>query len=83
MNNVNKNINNKAKVVPILFSRKDECCGCTACYAICSQGAISMKSDDEGFEYPIIDPVKCVKCYMCLRVCPIKESKRLFGGKKN
>ena len=48
--------------------------GCTACYAICSQMAISMIEDEEGFEYPQIDEKKCIKCYQCLKVCPFKET---------
>ncbi|MCP1109494.1 ferredoxin [Lachnospiraceae bacterium PM6-15] len=59
--------------IPILFERKEECCGCTACYAICSKGAISMREDKEGFEYPVIDKEKCVSCYSCLHVCPFKS----------
>ena len=41
--------------IPILYKRKEECCGCTACYAICPKEAISMVEDEEGFEYPQID----------------------------
>lgn len=59
--------------IPVLFKEKKECCGCAACYAICSQMAISMIEDEEGFEYPRIDETKCVKCYQCLQVCPFKE----------
>ena len=61
--------------VPILFGRKEECCGCTACYAICPRDAISMGEDAEGFEYPQIDESKCVRCYRCVEVCPIKSDK--------
>lgn len=61
------------KKVPILYKRKEECCGCTACYAICPQGAISMVSDEEGFLYPQIHSEKCIGCYQCVRVCPTKE----------
>ena len=60
------------KELPILFKRKEECCGCTACYAVCPKGAISMVEDVEGFEYPKLDGEKCVKCYICLNVCPLK-----------
>ena len=60
--------------VPILYTRKEECCGCTACYAICSQNAINMVEDEEGFLYPQIDSEKCIKCYVCLRVCPFKNN---------
>ena len=62
-----------AKAVPVLFKRKEECCGCSACYAICPVHAISMLPDEEGFLYPNIDPEKCVRCKNCLRVCPLKQ----------
>lgn len=65
------------KALPVLYERKALCCGCTACFAICLQGAISMIEDDEGFEYPAIDETKCVRCYMCLKVCPIKGKQSL------
>ena len=65
----------KMKDLPILYSRKGECCGCTACYAICPKFAISVVEDEEGFEYPVIDETKCVRYYMCLKVCPFKMGK--------
>lgn len=58
------------KEIPVLFKRKEECCGCTACYSTCPKNAIKMIEDEEGFDYPQIDEVKCVKCYMCVNVCP-------------
>ena len=63
---------NKVKGMPILYKHKEECCGCTACYAICPKGAISMVEDEEGFDYPIIDESKCIQCYQCIKVCPFK-----------
>ncbi|MDU5440486.1 MAG: 4Fe-4S dicluster domain-containing protein [Ruminococcus sp.] len=60
------------KKIPVLFSRKEECCGCTACYAICPQKAISMLEDEEGFEYPHVNEEKCIKCYLCMKVCSFK-----------
>lgn len=65
---------NNNKPIPVLYERKEECCGCTACYAICPKNAISMQPDEEGFLYPIIDEGKCVRCYQCLKVCPIKAA---------
>lgn len=63
------------KDLPVLYECKEDCCGCTACYAICPKEAINMKPDEEGFDYPIIDEEKCVRCYQCLKVCPIKTTK--------
>lgn len=61
------------KKIPILFEEPKDCCGCSACFSICPMEAIEMIEDDEGFDYPVINEVKCVKCYKCLSVCPIKE----------
>ncbi len=58
--------------IPVLYKRKEECCGCSACYAICPREAIRMVSDEEGFEYPRIDETKCIRCYKCIQVCPFK-----------
>ncbi len=63
------------KELPTLYNRKEECCGCTACYAICPKNAIKMEPDEEGFLYPTVDEEKCVRCYQCLKVCPIKAAK--------
>ena len=66
----------ETKPIPILYVRKELCCGCTACYAICPKQAISMQPDEEGFDYPVIDASLCVRCELCLKVCPIKAAKK-------
>lgn len=59
--------------LPILFSTKEDCCGCFACYSVCPMAAISMREDEEGFFYPTINSQKCIRCFQCSRVCPIKK----------
>lgn len=62
------------KMIPVLYINKEECCGCTACYAICPKDAISMVEDEEGFDYPeIVEASKCIRCYLCIKVCPLKS----------
>lgn len=57
-----------------LFKNKADCCGCTACASVCPQGAISMKPDDLGFLYPIIDQEKCNECGLCVKTCAFNEN---------
>ena len=56
-----------------IFSNKKECCGCTACKCICPTEAITMKSDNEGFLYPVVDENFCIACNLCIDVCPMKN----------
>ncbi|MCR5670845.1 MAG: 4Fe-4S dicluster domain-containing protein [Butyrivibrio sp.] len=65
------------RAIPILYEKKEDCCGCTACFAICPVYAVEMIEDEEGFEYPVIDPEKCVRCNSCIKVCPIKQQRAL------
>lgn len=64
--------NANPKPIPVLYNKKEECCGCSACYAICPKSAIFMVEDEEGFKYPCVDEDRCISCYMCLKVCPFK-----------
>lgn len=52
-----------------LFNVKEECCGCGACAAVCSNGAIDMRKDEEGFLYPVVADDKCVECGACVSIC--------------
>jgi len=47
-------------------------------FAVCPKNAITMQADEEGFEYPVIDESVCIKCEMCIRVCPIKKNKQIM-----
>ena len=52
---------------------KENCCGCSACYAVCPKQAITMKEDNEGFRYPQVNSTLCVECGLCNKVCPIEN----------
>ncbi len=54
---------------PILFSDPSKCCGCGACSSVCPQNAITMKMDENGYCYPVIDSGSCVECSACKTVC--------------
>lgn len=55
----------------IKITQKEKCCGCRACMQKCPQKCITMKEDEEGFTYPVIDKSRCINCGLCEKVCPI------------
>lgn len=58
--------------ISALYEYKENCCGCSACFAVCPNEAISMMEDEEGFLYPWVHEDKCNRCGICKNVCPIK-----------
>ena len=62
----------------IQIKEKYNCCGCQACAQACPKGCIAMKTDKEGFLYPVVDETACVRCGLCEKVCPILQN----GGEK-
>lgn len=55
----------------INLERKQDCCGCSACIAICPNHCISFIRDREGFLYPKINKDICTNCHLCKEVCPV------------
>lgn len=62
--------------------KKIECCGCSACREVCPYNAIEMKSDEEGFIYPVVDHNKCVKCMLCKKICVKRENPQTISYAK-
>lgn len=75
----NKKENTNIKSLPELYENRENCCGCTACYAVCPVKAITMEPDEEGFLYPVVDAGKCVRCYRCIAVCAFKVDQKARG----
>lgn len=46
------------------------CFGCGICSVSCGKNAIEMSYSDDGFLKPVLNQNKCVKCGVCLAVCP-------------
>lgn len=71
----------------INITDKTKCCGCSACIQRCPKQCISMKEDEQGFLYPIIDTEACIDCGLCEKVCPMlnhsptKEPLQVFAAK--
>lgn len=63
--------------------KKDECCGCDACYNICPTDCIKMVDDKEGFWYPKVDKKECIECNACIEVCPALKKAKTDKALKN
>lgn len=61
----------------VIYNKKEECCGCSACAQICPKNAIKMETDEEGFLYPKIDETKCVNCGLCKKACAFQNGYNL------
>lgn len=49
---------------------RSQCYCCGACAHCCPQGAIEMRKDEVGFEYPVLNQKLCIECGVCMEVCP-------------
>ena len=58
----NKEKGKSTESLPVLYENRENCCGCSACYAVCPVHAIVMEPDEEGFLSPTVDAEKCMGC---------------------
>lgn len=65
------------------IKNKVDCCGCYACFSVCSHKAISMDADAEGFVYPKVNKENCVQCGLCETVCPILSPRKQVSLKES
>lgn len=65
----------------VFYKSSNQCCGCGACMQTCERKAISMKEDEEGFLYPVIDEELCINCGKCVLKCQINKSKKFINQK--
>ena len=66
----------------IQIQNKQDCCGCTACVQRCPKHCISLKEDNEGFLYPIVNESLCINCGLCEKVCPIINTPKKISAKE-
>ena len=60
-------------MIPVLYHRSEDCCGCKACANACPRDAISFVADEYGFFYPSINEDKCIGCQKCLKTCDFQK----------
>lgn len=61
----------------IKIDNKTKCTGCSACYNACPISCIQMKTDEEGFFYPVAKAELCIGCGKCEKVCPLLNEPKL------
>lgn len=49
---------------------QDLCTGCGMCAEICPKKAITLKQNEYGYKYPLINTKKCIECNLCIDNCP-------------
>lgn len=55
------------------------CTGCALCANVCSQNAISMEWNTEGFLIPNVDTEACINCGLCTKQCIALEEKPVYS----
>lgn len=60
-------------MLPTLYHKKEDCCGCKACSNACPNDAISFLPDEYGFQYPVINSERCIGCEKCVKTCDFQK----------
>lgn len=61
----------------IFLASTNSCVGCRSCESVCPHSAITMVYKHGGFLYPVIERSICLKCGLCMEVCPALSVKPL------
>lgn len=70
-----------------MLCEKDLCTGCGACVLVCPNNCVKLEQDEEGFDYPVIEEEKCIKCGICREHCHVltgsfnNNAKSVFAAK--
>lgn len=55
------------------------CVGCRSCELVCPKRCIILKTNPEGFLYPVINEKECIGCGKCNRHCPVSYKNIVFN----
>lgn len=58
----------------IIIIDDNDCTGCYGCFNVCTQNAIDMSLNNEGFQVPSVNYEECIECGVCQKYCPMIEN---------
>ncbi|OKY52775.1 Coenzyme F420 hydrogenase/dehydrogenase, beta subunit C-terminal domain [Megasphaera cerevisiae] len=71
------------EIEKLIYKEKQNCTGCIACVNSCPKKCISIKTDREGFWYPLINHEICIQCGNCDYSCPMLSDLDNFKNECN